>query len=359
MQCKLDSFYSGKKILITGHTGFKGSWLLAWMMESGADVCGFSLAPSTEPNHFKLQNFSFKNHFGNINSEQAFKMVLDSFQPQIVFHLAAQSLVGYAYQNPVETVETNVLGTIKILQACRNCNSVKAFVCVTSDKVYRISDPPKNYSEEDELGGSEIYSASKSSAEILVSAFRKSFLHDSSLLVATVRAGNVIGGGDWSEDRLIPDLVRAAALGQKAIIRNPSHIRPWQHVLDALSGYLIVGQKLFEGDAAIAGAWNFGPVGEKEFSVDEIVKASAAQWKKIQLQYEGHGKQFGETRTLFIDSNKSVQQLKWKPVWSTLEGLEKTIGWYRGFYEEGKIITTQQLSEYITAARQKDLAWAS
>jgi len=358
MECKLNDFYRGKKVLITGHTGFKGSWLLTWLIQAGADVCGFSLAPYTQPNHFDLLKFSFQNNFGNINDQEQFKEALQKFQPEIVFHLAALALVHYSFEHPVETFDTNVLGTMKVLEACRGYDSVKAIVCITSDKVYKLSDPRKSYTENDELGGADIYSASKSCAEILVASYRKTFLHRASLLLATARAGNVIGGGDWSPDRLIPDMMIAASNNQEVVIRNPDFIRPWQHVLDALSGYLVLGKKLLEGNNVHADAWNFGPMNEQEFTVRSIVEEASLYWEKIDPSYGTATKSFMESRSLLIDSAKAIERLQWAPVWKTQDALQKTIAWYREFYEAGNVITLQQLNEYISIAKQKGLAWA-
>jgi len=358
MDSMLNNFYRGKKVLITGHTGFKGSWLLSWLIQAGADVCGFSLPPFTQPNHFDLLKFSFLNHSGDINNEQEFTAVLQKFQPEIVFHLAAQSLVRYSFDHPAETFNTNVVGTMKVLEASRSCDSVKAIVCITSDKVYKISDLPKSYVEGDELGGTDIYSASKSCAEILVAAYRKSFLQNTSLLLATARAGNVIGGGDWSPDRLIPDMMIATSQDQKVVIRNPDFVRPWQHVLDALSGYLILGKKLLEENDEAADAWNFGPVNEREFTVRSIVESATSIWEKINPVYGSEVQPFPESRSLFINSAKAVERLQWLPVWNTQGALQKTIEWYQEFYETGNVITLRQLNEYVTAAKQKELAWA-
>jgi len=281
-----NNIYKNKKVLITGHTGFKGSWLALWLKELGAEVIGYALKPPTTPSHYELltqqptDNLNIISIEGDIRNYIKLNEIFQSYKPEIVFHLAAQPLVRYSYINPVETFETNVMGTINVFEACRNCESVRAIVNITSDKCYENKEWVWGYRESDPMGGYDPYSASKGCAELVTSAYRNSFftpsypLTDSPprVLLASARAGNVIGGGDWADDRLIPDIMRATAKNESVIIRNPKATRPWQHVLEPLSGYLLLGQKLLEGRKEFAGGWNFGPDDESNITVENLIE---------------------------------------------------------------------------------------
>ena len=252
-----NDIYRGKRVLVTGHSGFKGSWLTMWLGRLGAELCGVSLPPETEPNHFRLLNPPGRSEWCDIRDAEKLGSVLREFRPEIIFHLAAQPLVRLSYRKPVDTLAVNVGGTVNLLEAARNVPELRAVVVVTSDKCYRNSEKAEGYRENDPLGGYDPYSASKGCQELVAASYRDSFLRAAGVGLATARAGNVIGGGDWAADRLVPDLVRAAAAGAVEPLRSPSAVRPWQHVLEPLGGYLLLGQRLLEGDAAAASAWNF------------------------------------------------------------------------------------------------------
>ncbi|GAG83926.1 unnamed protein product, partial [marine sediment metagenome] len=279
--------YNNKKVLVTGHTGFKGSWLCLWLKKMGAHVTGYALQPETVPNHFNLLSLGVSSVIGDIRNFEKVKDVFETVKPEIVFHLAAQPLVRRSYRDPRETYETNIMGTVNVYEAARQCDSVRAIVCVTSDKVYENREWLWGYRENDPVGGYDPYSSSKGCTEIITSSYRNSFFNQEqsgrkrSLLLASVRAGNVIGGGDWAEDRIIPDIMRATARSETVIIRNPLSTRPWQHVLEPLSGYLLVGQKLFEGQKSFAEAWNFGPLEEGATTVENVVERIKKNWDRV------------------------------------------------------------------------------
>ena len=351
--------YRGKRVLVTGHTGFKGSWLTLWLSELGAQIAGISLAPETQLNHWALLNLRIDQRIQDIRAFDPFKRAMDEIQPEIVFHLAAQPLVRRSYRNPLETWSTNVMGTAHVLEACRLQPSVRAIVVVTTDKCYENKEWVRGYLEEDPLGGHDAYSASKAAAELVAASYRSAFLYrsDSSLL-ATARAGNVIGGGDWSEDRLIPDLLRSFEKRQPLEIRSPGAVRPWQHVLESLSGYLMLGERLMAGDTAFAESWNFGPSKDGNITVADMLSKLKQLWPVLTWspsdQYHPH-----EAKLLYLDSSKAKSRLKWQPVWDTDTALAKTVEWYRIMLEGQKIISQRQLAEYTAAAQKANLVWAS
>lgn len=344
------SFWNGKKVLVTGHTGFKGSWLSFWLKMLGAEVCGYSLAPETSPNLFEnldLEN-QIKSVTGDICDLENFKKTLEQFKPDAVFHLAAQSLVRRSYRQPIETYQTNVIGTINILEAVRNTESVKTVVAITTDKVYENKEWLWAYRENERLGGFDPYSNSKACAELAVSSYRNSFFADGKTLVATARAGNVIGGGDWSEDRLLPDVFRSLIFGKSLEIRNPNSIRPWQHVLEPLSGYLMLAEKLLEGNKDFAEAWNFGPAEEDSQSVGNVLEIIKSVWKdsvswKLDDKVQPH-----EARLLKLDSTKAKTELGWMPKLNLEEAVKLTADWYRGVKENKNLIdlTKDQIEFY-------------
>lgn len=354
--------YEGKSVLVTGHTGFKGSWLVSWLSLLGAKVVGYSLASSTQPNHFELLKQDSVSCIGDINDVQGLEDVFQKYKPHIVFHLAAQALVRDSYSDPVGTYETNVMGTLRVYEACKR-HGVKAIVSITSDKVYENKEQEKGYTEEDRVGGYDPYSSSKGCVEILSNSYRASYFSfkeynkSHNTLLATCRAGNVIGGGDWAKDRLVPDAMLAASKNTTTLLRNPNAIRPWQHVLEPLSGYLLVGQKLLLGEQAFGDAWNFGPSERTAISVQEALKQMQFFWKKIEYKAEMATTQPHETQVLQLDSAKAHRLLQWQPVWSSIRGFEKTVRWYKDFYEKGSIMTYLDLEEYIMDAKAKNVCW--
>ena len=358
------NIYHNKKVLITGHTGFKGSWLALWLSQMGAIVTGYSLQPPTEPNHFQLLNLDIHSVIGNIRDLDKLKKVIKEQQPEIVFHLAAQAIVRQSYQEPVETFSSNVLGTVNVLEAARTCDSVRAIVIVTSDKCYENQEWPWGYREIDTLGGYDPYSASKGCAELVTSCWRNSFFNlkdygkTHQALLASARAGNVIGGGDWAPDRLIPDIMRAVHQKEKVKIRNPHATRPWQHVLEPLSGYLLLGQKLLESRQGFAEAWNFGPSEEENVSVGEIVVHIKGVWPKIDYEIKQITGQPHEAGLLRLDCSKARTKLHWIPAWTGNDAIEKTTLWYKSFYESDKILSGEHLDCYTKDAQSKHIAWA-
>lgn len=340
----LSENYQNRRVFLTGHTGFKGSWLTEWLSLLGADVFGYAKPASTEPNHFSLLNPRLQKEFlCDVRDADALRHAVDQSEPEIVFHLAAQSLVRQSYRDPLETFETNVVGTANLLEACRRCPTIKAIIVITSDKCYQNAEKEQGYRESDRLGGHDPYSASKACAELVVDSFRKSF--PDLPPVATCRAGNVIGGGDWATDRLIPDLVRAASQGIASEIRMPLATRPWQHVLEPLGGYLLLGQKLLDGQHDFAGAWNFGPDSESNLSVGKIVEKSSDCWDQIKFVVKPDSS-FHEAQVLMLDCEKTKQRLQWKPRWNIDKTVAQTIRWYKEFYETKKLLTKEQIELY-------------
>lgn len=341
-----NNIYKERKVLITGHTGFKGSWLSLWLTELGADIIGYSLEPPTKPNHFELLGLKIHSIMGDIKDRNNLIKIFKIYNPEIVFHLAAQSLVRIGYENPVETYETNIIGTVNLLEAIRLTKSVKACIIITSDKCYENREWAWPYRETDALGGSDPYSSSKACAEIITESYRRSFLQ-AKVAVATARAGNVIGGGDWAQDRLIPDFIRAVEENKTMKVRYPNAVRPWQHVLDPLYGYLILGEKLYIEGNLFAGAWNFGPDEVDTKSVKWIIEYLGMHFKDISWQAIS-SLQPREALSLKLDSSKARLYLGWKPVWHIEKALDKTIEWYRAYFEgkDMKYISITQLHEY-------------
>ena len=347
-------FWQGKRVLVTGHTGFKGSWLAFWLKILGAEVCGYALAPETQPNLFedlKLES-QIESNIGDIRELAEFEKVLTDFQPEIIFHLAAQSLVRKSYKLPVETYMTNVIGTVNILEAVRTTESVKAVIAVTTDKVYENKEWLWAYRENERLGGFDPYSNSKACAELAVSAYRNSFFSDNRCLIATARAGNVIGGGDWSEDRLLPDVFRSLVFGKNLEIRNPASIRPWQHVLEPCAGYLMLAEKLFGGETQFADAWNFGPSEEDSKPVGWILEKIKQLWDEPVKWEIVQGEQPHEARILKLDSTKAKTELGWHPKLNLEESTGLTAEWYRGYLEKRNLI---ELTECQIGLYQKKI----
>jgi CDP-glucose 4,6-dehydratase len=360
MQHLFGDIYRGKNVLITGHTGFKGSWLALWLHEIGANVTGFSIDDPTTPSHFKLLDLPIKTIFGDIRDKAKLDAVISEAQPDIIFHLAAQSLVRESYRNPVTTYETNVLGTLNVFESAKACKNVKAIVNVTTDKVYENNEHELAFNETDKLGGHDMYSSSKACSEILTSSYRNSFLKDNSILLASARAGNVIGGGDWANERLIPDLIRGIEKKQPAEIRSPQAVRPWEHVLEPLSGYLLLGQKLLEGKKEFAEAWNFGPESENTLQVGEVIEMMQKQWNELHVIInEEEAKKYHEAKILKLDCTKAHDKLNWRSVWNMDTTINRTANWYKNFYENKKINSLDDITSYVEEAKRKSLIWAN
>jgi len=347
---KMASFWRGKRVFLTGHTGFKGSWLSLWLQSLGAEVHGFSLPPTTQPALFVEAQVDVEMHntFGDIRDFGQFSKSVKSFQPEIVIHMAAQAIVRTSYTDPVETISTNVLGTAHLLEALRYCDSVKAVVNVTTDKCYENNEWVWGYRESEPMGGHDPYSASKGCSELITAAYRRSFLKEAGIHVATARAGNVIGGGDWAEDRLIPDLLRAFEKGVTPVIRNPHSIRPWQHVLEPLSGYLLLAQRLYQEGAGYAEGWNFGPTDEDAKTVESIVNVMAESWGDGANWALDGSDQPHEAQHLKLDISKARTRLGWRPSWSLQTALEKIVDWHRAWIngESVKTYCLKQIAEY-------------
>jgi CDP-glucose 4,6-dehydratase len=337
--------YQGKNIFITGDTGFKGSWLALWLQKLGARVTGYALQPSTNPSHFEILSPPYQSVMGDILDSVLLTSSMQKVKPDIVFHLAAQSLVRESYKDPVKTYQTNIIGTLNVFEAARSCGSVHALVNVTTDKVYENNQDGNPFLEKDPFGGYDMYSSSKACAEILTSSYRRSFLEKSEMLLASARAGNVIGGGDWCDDRLIPDAMKAASKKQKVVIRFPESVRPWQHVLEPLTGYLKLGEQLLKGNRAFATGWNFGPQLEDCIPVKKLLQKAASVWEDVEWVHDG-GSHPHEASLLMLDSSKAKKELGWNSVWNLDQAVSKTISWYKTYYGTKKADTEKQLNEY-------------
>lgn len=350
--------YSNRPVLVTGHTGFKGSWLCHWLEKLGAHVFGYALLPGV-PSHYNYLRPCMESEIGDIRDKEHVQRFISAIKPEIVFHLAAQPLVLESYRNPLETFHTNAMGTANLLEACRNVESIRAIVVITTDKCYENNDKPHSFKEEDALGGHDPYSASKAAAEIIAASYNRSFfIPDGRIKMATARAGNVIGGGDWAEERLIPDLVRSVD-GAPAKIRHPNAIRPWQHVLEAISGYLILGQKLASGDVGGQNncAFNFGPLEIETHTVIDMIRQAQRLWVKISYHSIENTETRPEAARLALDCSKAVNVLGWHPVWDTTVAIEKTINWYRELHDSCTISTDADLTQYIQDARASGQEW--
>jgi CDP-glucose 4,6-dehydratase len=364
--------YSGLRVLITGHTGFKGSWLAYWLTELGADVAGYALAPPTEPSLFAALRLGERitHAEADVRDLDALSAALASFQPVIVFQLAAQPLVRYSYCEPRLTYETNVMGCVNLFEAVRATPSVAVVVNVTSDKCYENREVDRPYREDDALGGYDPYSSSKGCAELVTSAYARSFFGvDARARLASARAGNVIGGGDWAPDRIIPDCVQALVAGAPVLIRSPHAMRPWQHVLESLSGYLRLASCMYTGGHDFDGAWNFGPAAEAGVPVSQVAIAfvdawGAGEWRR---KPEGVDTEPHEATLLTLDSSKAAQRLGWASTWRVDEAVRRTAAWYKGFYSVGSdeqraaaavAMTSGDISAYTDAAHAAGAVWA-
>lgn len=341
------SFWSNKRVLITGHTGFKGGWLSIWLQRLGANVAGYALPAATEPSLFELANVSagMRSEMGDIRDHEHLSRLVSEFQPEIIFHLAAQALVRPSYSDPLETFSTNVLGTVNILEAARQCDSVRAVVNVTTDKCYENLERQEGYREDEPLGGHDPYSSSKGCAELVTSSYRRSF----TLAVASARAGNVIGGGDWAEDRLLPDMMRSFMAEEAVAIRNPASTRPWQHVLEPLHGYMILAERLYGDSSSYAEAWNFGPDDDDAKPVEWLADRVCGLWgPSATWSNESNASQPHEAGFLRLNCDKAKTRLGWQPRMNLEQALTWTVDWYQCFQRGDDIrqLTENQISNY-------------
>ncbi|TXK76911.1 CDP-glucose 4,6-dehydratase [Paenibacillus sp. N3.4] len=349
------AFWEGKKVFITGHTGFKGTWLCLFLASLGAKVTGYALNPPTEPSLYKLCDIDkliSNSYIGDIRDSQFLEKAIIESDPEIVIHMAAQPLVRDSYKNPVETYSINIMGTVNVLEAIRKSKTVRAVVNVTTDKCYENKEWAWGYRENEPLGGYDPYSSSKACSELVTSAYRNSFFNQNegkSVAIATARAGNVIGGGDWAEDRLIPDCIRSLLANDRILIRNPNSIRPWQHVLEPLSGYLLLAQKLFEKGTDYAEAWNFGPYDVDAKPVNWIVDKICKKWGQGADYDLDQSPKPHEAQYLKLDCSKAFSKLGWQPKWSLDQALDKILEWTVAYKENNDIKATcfNQIEEYL------------
>ena len=348
-------FYRNKRVLITGHTGFKGSWLAVWLNEAGAQVTGFALNPYSEKDNFVLTEIGKKitDLRGDIRDIDLVKSVFQTHQPEIVFHLAAQPLVRYSYHHAVETYDTNVMGSVNLMEAFRACPSAKVAVMITSDKCYENREQLTPYKEDDPMGGYDPYSSSKGAAEIAIASWRRSFMNPEHFdrhgkAIASARAGNVIGGGDWTEDRIIPDCIRAMEAGKAVEIRNPTAIRPWQHVLEPLSGYLLLAKKMMESPTEFCEGWNFGPLPDSVANVQQIASRITESYGKGKLETVETDGVMHEAQLLTLDIRKAQSRLGWNPRLNLSETVDLTVEWYKN-YDKSKVydLCVEQISKYL------------
>ena len=351
----VQNFYRGKNVFITGHTGFKGSWLSIWLSKLGANVTGFALEPPTDPSMFALCKIDdhMNSIIGDIRNYSSLMDALNTAKSEIVFHLAAQPLVRVSYNNPVETYETNIMGTVNLLEVVRHSPWVKAVVIITSDKCYENTESFRGYREIDRLGGFDPYSSSKACAEIVTDAFRNSFFHPErydkhGVGIGTARAGNVIGGGDFAQDRLVSDCIKSLMTNQKIIIRNPGAVRPWQHVLEPLSGYIKLAEKLYIHGTKFSGAWNFGPYEDNEKNVDYIVKKICSLWGNEESYVQDSSPNPHETCFLRLDSSKARQVIGFRPKWNIDKALQKVMDWTQAYTQNTNLydFSLGQIEEY-------------
>lgn len=346
------SFYKNKKIFITGSTGFKGTWLCKALLMFGADVYGYSLEPTEEQKLFDLSGIKkeMKHYFGDIRDLEFLKASVMEANPEVVIHLAAQPLVRKSYLEPVNTYSTNVMGTVNLLEACRACNNLRSVINVTTDKVYYNKESTEGYEEEDILNGYDPYSNSKSCSELVTDSYKKSFFRDKDVAISTCRAGNVIGGGDFATDRIIPDCYRAASKSEKIIIRNPDSVRPYQHVLEPVLAYLLLAQKQFIEKGKYEGAYNIGPNEDNYAKTSALVELfckewkGGADWKVVSEQNAVH-----EANLLYLNCNKIKNILQWKPAWNIEKTINKTVEWYQVYHKKGDIkrCMEKQIQDYL------------
>ncbi len=350
-------FWRGKRVLLTGHTGFKGSWLSLWLQSLEAEVHGLALAPNTTPNLFTEARVpdGMTSTIGDIREFEPVRAAVARSRPEIVIHMAAQALVRESYAQPVATYATNLMGTVHVLEAARQASGLKAVLVVTTDKCYENREWPWGYREDDAVGGRDPYSSSKACAELATAAYRRSFFAAHGPAVATARAGNVIGGGDWAADRLVPDLLRAFAAGESATIRNPQATRPWQHVLEPLSGYLMLAERLYAQGQAWAEAWNFGPTDDDVWTVRMIIERLVASWGTNASWAQDRGGHPHEARELKLDISKARARLGWRPRWNVNTALENIASWHRAWLDgqDARQICLRQIDQYVNTMDSK------
>jgi len=351
----IPNFWSGRRVFITGHTGFKGSWLSLWLQSLGAQVTGFALSPPTDPSLFATAKIAdgMDSIIDDVRNLFALKAAMRRAEPEIVFHMAAQPLVRYSYENPVETYTTNVIGTVNLLESVREVSSVRVAIVITTDKCYENREWLWGYREIDRLGGYDPYSNSKACAELAVAAYRSSYFNSDQVskhgvILATVRAGNVIGGGDWAKDRLIPDIIAAFSRGEKVRIRYPNSIRPWQHVLEPLHGYMLLAEKCAENFGSFSGAWNFGPVDSDAKPVRWVVETLSSLWGQGASWELTQGEHPHEAGYLKLDISKSRGRLGWEPRLQLVQALKMIVDWNHRYFrgEDARKITLDQIREF-------------
>ncbi|APJ05179.1 CDP-glucose 4,6-dehydratase [Silvanigrella aquatica] len=359
------NLYKNKKVFITGHTGFKGSWLTQWLLQLGAEVAGYSLYIPSQPSLYEILNLNskVKDYRDDIRNFNSLLSAIQDFKPDIIFHFAAQPIVMESYRAPKENFDVNVMGMVNVLDAIRVTKGIQAAVLITSDKCYENVEWEYGYRESDRLGGKDPYSASKACAEIIFSSYVRSFFQDHETFLATARAGNVIGGGDWAADRIIPDAMRAWSQGLSLKIRNPNSTRPWQHVLEPLSGYLWLGAKLLSKTAHLHGeSFNFGPLQEANHSVEHLLHILESSWKSLPTKIENKNSSLVEASLLKLCCDKAMNRLKWKPNLSFEETLLFTNDWYLNYYNNKETnyteYTLKQIESYANLALQRNLTWA-
>lgn len=355
----LRSFYKNKKVLVTGHTGFKGTWLCLWLKQMGADVYGYALRPEKDREslfHLVGLETSMNSQFGDIREQVTFANYIQKTPFDIVFHLAAQPLVRDSYVDPIYTYNTNVMGSLYILEALRTCPSVRSAIFITTDKCYQNNEWVWPYRENDRLGGDDPYSSSKAMSELAIHSYRKSFFKDSNTFIATARGGNVVGGGDFSKDRIIPDIIQAIYTNQPVVLRNPQSVRPWQHVMDALSGYLLLGKKGFEAAAKCSPAYNFSSLDNaNDYTVQKITEVFIKNIGRGTFSVDKDTKQPHEANLLRLDSSLAQKELAWSPLYTTEKAIQTTAEWYKAFLEDkttAKKYTETQIEKYM-----KDVQW--
>ena len=355
MEELFNDFYKNKKVLITGHTGFKGSWMAIWLLQLGAKVIGYALDPYTPKDNFVITDLTHKmiDIRGDIRDFEKFNFVVEKYKPEIIFHLAAQPIVRLSYKIPRETIETNVMGTENVLESFRKSKSAKILVIITSDKAYENKEWIWGYRENDPVGGYDPYSASKGMIELLSSAYMRSFFNPEDFkkhgkVIATVRAGNVIGGGDWAKDRIIPDCIRALENDESIKIRNPQAVRPWQHVLEPLNGYLLLASKMLENPAKYSGAWNFGPDPDSIITVKEVVEKVIKYYGKGTWKDVSNPNQVHEAKLLNLDTSKARFLLGWKPKLNVDEAIKMTAEWYKKCRSEDMLnFSIKQIENFL------------